>query len=77
MSGIDRKDLFPRGLTEPDLVLIGDNDRLESIKQLRTLKASDYEVFVSMELFNPSVQVAPDLEVMLRESFAKVAAGLE
>jgi 2-keto-myo-inositol isomerase len=77
MSGIDRKDLPPGKLTEPDRVLIGDDDRVENIRQLRVLKAAGYAGFVSMEPFNPGIQVAMDLQQRLRTSFDKVASGLE
>jgi 2-keto-myo-inositol isomerase len=77
MSGIDRKDLPPGELTEPDRVLIGDDDRVENIRQLRVLKAAGYAGFVSMEPFNPGIQVAIDLQQRLRTSYDKVASGLE
>lgn len=76
MSGITRSDLPPDELTEPDRVLIEDADRVENIKQLRTLRDAGYAGFVSMEPFNAGVQQSPHLEKNLRASFAKVEAGL-
>lgn len=74
MSGITRSDLPPGELTEPDRVLIEATDRVENLKQLRTLKDAGYEGFVSMEPFNTQVQQSTDLQRQLRASFARVAA---
>jgi 2-keto-myo-inositol isomerase len=76
MSGIVRKDLLPSELTEPDRVLVENTDRVENIKQLRTLQASGYSGYVSIEPFNVSVQQSGDLQGKLRGSFTRVKAGL-
>jgi 2-keto-myo-inositol isomerase len=76
MSGIVRKDLIPGELTEPDRVLIEAIDRVENIKQLRALQAAGYSGYVSIEPFNTDVQQSEDLQVKLRDSFARVRAGL-
>lgn len=76
MSGIARPDLSPVELTEPDRVLIEDFDRVDNIGQLRALRDSGYEGFVSMEPFNPGVQRSSTLLEQLRKSFARVASAL-
>jgi 2-keto-myo-inositol isomerase len=77
MSGITRIDLQSGELTEPDRVLIEDVDRVENLRQLRTLKLSGYDGFVSIEPFNLEVQQSPRLQDELRSSFARVSAALE
>jgi 2-keto-myo-inositol isomerase len=76
MSGIVRNDLSPSELTEPDRVLVENTDRVENIKQLRALQAAGYSGYVSIEPFNTEVQQSEDLQVKLRNSFARVKAGL-
>jgi 2-keto-myo-inositol isomerase len=76
MSGIVRNDLLPSELTEPDRVLIDDIDRVKNIKQLRLLQDARYSGYVSMEPFNTNVQQSENLQGKLRDSFARVRAGL-
>jgi 2-keto-myo-inositol isomerase len=76
MSGIVRGDLAPSDLTEPDRGLIDAIDRVDNIKQLRALKESGYNGFVSMEPFSPIVQQDEALPVKLRESLARVTSAL-
>lgn len=77
VSGIVRNDLAPAELTEPDRVLIEEKDRVNNMKQLRSLIEAGYSGYVSMEPFNVALQHSPDLQKKLRDSFARVAAGLD
>lgn len=76
MSGISRADLGPADLTEPDRGLIFIDDRVGNVAQLRSLFASGYKGFVSMEPFSPTVQQDPDLMSRLRASLEYVGALL-
>jgi 2-keto-myo-inositol isomerase len=76
ISGITRGDLKPGELTEPDRVLVEDADRVENLRQLRTLKEARYDGFVSMEPFNVGVQQSANLMTQLQASFARVRADL-
>jgi 2-keto-myo-inositol isomerase len=77
MSGIVRNDLAPGELTETDRVLIEEKDRVNNIKQLRSLMEAGYSGYVSMEPFNVELQQSPDLQNKLRDSFAWVTDGLD
>lgn len=74
MSGIARSDLAPGELTEPDRGLIFLGDRVGNIAQLRALRASGYDGFISMEPFSPEVQQDPDLAAHVRASLEYVAS---
>jgi 2-keto-myo-inositol isomerase len=76
MSGISRADLGPADLTEPDRGLIFIDDRVGNVAQLRSLFASGYKGFVSMEPFSTTVQQDPDLMSRLRASLEYVGALL-
>lgn len=76
MSGIARADLAPAELTEPDRGLIFVDDRVGNIAQLRALLATGYAGFISMEPFNPAIQMDPDLPARLRASLDYVASLL-
>jgi 2-keto-myo-inositol isomerase len=56
ISGIDRTDLPPNQLTEPDRGLVSEGDRAGNLDQLRTFIAAGYTGYVSIEPFNPVVQ---------------------
>lgn len=77
MSGIQRTDLPPNSLTEPDRVLIDISDRVENVGQLRQLLAKGYQGYVSMEPFNVAVQQSVDLRKRLMTSFAFVESSLK
>ncbi|MCB1333631.1 MAG: TIM barrel protein [Roseivivax sp.] len=76
MSGIDRTDLAPDSLTEPDRVLIGPDDRVGNVKQLSRLIDSGYSGWISMEPFNPQVQADPDRARHLKASLDYVDQAL-
>jgi 2-keto-myo-inositol isomerase len=77
ISGIDRTDLPPGELTEPDRGLVSKTDRVGNIRQLRALIEGGYTGYVSIEPFNPAVQQDPDLPAKLAECVADVRAGIE
>ena len=76
ISGIDRSDLPPGELTEPDRGLVSDADRVGNIRQLRALIAAGYSGDVSIEPFNPAVQRDPALASKLAASLGRVRAGI-
>ena len=74
VSGIERTDLGPRALTEPDRVLVGPADRSGALDQLRALVAAGYGGVVSLEPFAPAVTDRPD-PAALAASLARIAAA--
>ena len=74
VSGIDRTDLRPDELTEPDRGLVFVGDRVGNVEQLRTLISAGYEGYVSVEPFNPMVQQDPGLASRLAASIDYVRA---
>ena len=76
ISGISRRDMSPETLCEPDRGLVFLDDRVGNIAQLKTLLASGFDGFISMEPFSPLVQQDPDLPAQLRASLDYVKAVL-
>ena len=76
MSGIARDDLTPGELSEPDRGLIEEVDRVQNIRQLKSLIANGYKGFISMEPFNPQVQSDRNLQPKLHHSLKFVHASL-
>ena len=77
ISGISRQDLMPGELSEPDRGLVFADDRVGNIAQLKTLFASGYSGFVSIEPFSPQVQQDPHLPGKLAACLQHVAASLK
>ena len=77
ISGIDRTDLAPGDLTEPDRGLVDERDRVGVIRQLRSLINGGYAGCVSIEPFKPSVQQDPDLASRLAACLGYVQRELE
>jgi 2-keto-myo-inositol isomerase len=77
ISGIDRTDLPPGELTEPDRGLVSKTDRVGNIRQLRALIEGGFAGYVSIEPFSPAVQQDPALPAKLAECVADVRAGIE
>ena len=77
ISGIDRTDLAPGDLTEPDRGLVDERDRVGVIRQLRSLIDGGYAGYVSIEPFKPSVQQDPDLASRLAACLGYVQRELE
>jgi 2-keto-myo-inositol isomerase len=71
ISGIDRIDLPPGELTEPDRGLVSGRDRVGNVLQLRALIKREYAGYVSIEPFNPAVQQDPDLPAKLAACVAE------
>ncbi|MGY4752555.1 TIM barrel protein [Pannonibacter sp. Q-1] len=78
ISGIAREDLPPHELTEPDRGFVFAGDRAGNIGQLRTLIEGGYQGYISVEPFNPDVQLDPEITAHLKASIDHVsdACGL-
>jgi 2-keto-myo-inositol isomerase len=76
ISGIDRTDLRPDELTEPDRGLVFEGDRVGNVQQLQKLISEGYAGCVSIEPFNPAVQQDPSLASKLAASVDYVRAGI-
>jgi 2-keto-myo-inositol isomerase len=76
ISGIERTDLPPDELTEPDRGLVFGNDRVGNVAQLQSLLAAGYRGFVSIEPFNPMVQQDPRLASQLGKCINYVRAEI-
>ena len=68
---------MPGELSEPDRGLVFADDRVGNIAQLKTLFASGYSGFVSIEPFSPQVQQDPHLPGKLAACLQHVAASLK
>ena len=76
ISGIARHDLPADELSEPDRGLVFADDRVGNVAQLKSLFASGYSGFVSMEPFSPQVQQDPQLPTKLAASLQYLAASI-
>ena len=74
ISGIDRTDLPPNELTEPDRGLVFGTDRAGNVAQLQSFIGAGYGGFVSIEPFNPVVQQDPGLASQLADCINHVRA---
>lgn len=63
-------------MRDPHRVLVGTDDRIGNVEQLRALRADGYEGPASFEPFAASVHASPDIEADLRKSIAFVKTGL-
>jgi 2-keto-myo-inositol isomerase len=63
-------------MRDPHRVLVGADDRIGNVEQLRALRADGYEGPASFEPFAASVHASPDIEADLRKSIAFVKTGL-
>jgi 2-keto-myo-inositol isomerase len=77
ISGIDRTDLAPDDLTEPDRGLVDRQDSVGVVRQLRSLIDRGYAGYISIEPFKPAVQQDPDLASRLSECLGYVQSELE
>jgi 2-keto-myo-inositol isomerase len=77
VSGIDRDDLRPDELSEPDRGLVSEEDRAGAISQLRALISGGYSGYVSIEPFNPEIQQDPGLPSYLASCVDYLRAGIE
>jgi 2-keto-myo-inositol isomerase len=76
ISGIDRTDLPPGELTEPDRGLVSERDRAGNLDQLQKLISGGYAGYVSIEPFNPVVQQDSNLTSRLTASLDHVRRGV-
>jgi 2-keto-myo-inositol isomerase len=76
ISGIERTDLPPDELREPDRGLVFEGDRVGNVQQLQKLISEGYAGYVSIEPFNPAVQQDPSLASKLVASVDYVRAGI-
>lgn len=76
ISGIDRMDLSPGELTEPDRGLIKSGDRVGNIEKLKLAAKAGYSGFVSVEPFNTQTQRDPKLPEKLRETIDLVRTAI-
>ena len=77
VSGIDRNDLRPDQLSEPDRGLVSEQDRAGNISQLRALISGGYSGYVSIEPFSPEVQQDPGLPSNLASCVDYLRVGIE
>jgi 2-keto-myo-inositol isomerase len=77
ISGVADATATSGTMRDPHRVLVGADDRIGNIEQLRALRAGGYEGAASFEPFAASVHASPDIEADLRKSIAFVKAGLD
>ena len=76
ISGVADATATSGTMRDPHRILVGADDRIGNIDQLRALRAGGYEGAASFEPFAASVHSSPDIEAELRKSIAFVKAGL-
>jgi len=76
ISGILSDARQPREFVEPDRVLVGPDDMVDNVGQLRQLLAEGYDGYVSVEPFNPGIQQAADIATRLKDSIEFVRSTL-
>lgn len=76
ISGILSDARRPAQFIEPDRVLVGPDDMVDNMGQLRQLFAAGYNGYVSVEPFNPEVQQAADISERLKTSIEFVRSTL-
>jgi 2-keto-myo-inositol isomerase len=76
ISGVEAADLEPARMRDGDRVLVGAGDRLETVRQLRTLIERGYPGVVSFEPFARDIMAAQDSERRLRESMDYIRVEL-
>jgi len=77
ISGVADATATSATMRDPHRVLVGADDRIGNIEQLRALRAGGYEGAASFEPFAASVHASADIEAELRKSIAFVKTGLE
>jgi 2-keto-myo-inositol isomerase len=76
ISGVADATATSGTMRDPHRVLVGADDRIGNIEQLRALRAGGYEGAASFEPFAASVHASADIEADLRKSIAFVKTGL-
>jgi 2-keto-myo-inositol isomerase len=76
ISGVTDASLAVANMLDAHRVLVDAADRLETIAQLRQLRAGGYAGAVSVEPFAAEIHDDPDLEAHLRAGFAYAEQGL-
>lgn len=76
LSGVEDQTLATSAMRDPQRVLVGPQDRLGTLAQLRQLLQDGYAGYVSFEPFAAAITHAPDVEQRLRESMAYLSAAV-
>lgn len=76
VSGVDDPSLQVAQMRDPHRLLVGPNDRLGNVAQLRQLLAHGYEGYVSFEPFADSITQERDIERRLRDSMDYLSAAV-
>lgn len=77
ISGVDDSDVAVGDLRDLHRVMVGPNDRLDNVGQMRALRAAGYAGPFSFEPFAPSVHEAGDAVALVRESAAHILGALD
>jgi 2-keto-myo-inositol isomerase len=76
ISGVEDAAVPVSDMRDSHRVLVGGEDRLGNIPQLRTLLDAGYTGFVSYEPFAEEIAAATDIEARLASSMAHLQAGV-
>ena len=77
VSGVEDTELATAQMRDPHRQLVGPQDRLGNVAQLRTLLDGRYAGYFSFEPFADAIITAPDIEHRLRASMAYLSAAIE
>lgn len=76
VSGVEDPALDPGQMQDAHRVLVGPQDRLGTVAQLRTLTGAGYAGWVSFEPFATAITTARDIERRLAQSMAYLSAAV-
>jgi 2-keto-myo-inositol isomerase len=76
VSGVDDRDIARAAMRDPHRMLVGPQDRLGSVAQLRALLDDGYRGVVSFEPFADAIIGADDIEQQLARSIAYLSAAV-
>lgn len=77
VSGVEDGDVGRDAMRDPHRVLVGRNDRINTLGQVRALRAGGFRGPVSFEPFADAVHRSPEIRAELSSSIDFVRAGLE
>ncbi|MGH7152427.1 MAG: TIM barrel protein [Acetobacteraceae bacterium] len=76
ISGVDDRRLSRADMKDEDRVLVGPDDALDTVGQLRALVRGGYRGLISVETFAPRIQAIADLGAALSSSLAGLTAAI-
>ena len=77
ISGVEERNVSLSSMRDSHRVLVGPQDRLKNIDQIKSLLDGGYSGFLSFEPFAENLHAITDIDPRIRESIAYLKAALE